>query len=183
MKIIVPEKWSEVSVEQYVKISKLDVSDNMNYVINIISILSDIPRETMLNVPYGELERLSGLITWMSEMPNTILQDEYKLGKDRYRNVKPADLSIGEMISYEMIIDKHKLVDMECLPYILALLLRKNVNGKMESFDASKIYDNAELFNTMSIDQVLGLLFFFRSGGMTYTEILEASLRDQQMKI
>ena len=76
------------------------------------------------------------------------------------------ELTVGEMLSIEQIIDLEELTYNMSYDVVCAILLRKDG----EEFDASNFKENRELFGELPITDVMGMIVFFLNGGKISTQ-------------
>ncbi|MFM7023331.1 MAG: hypothetical protein ACKOXB_10155, partial [Flavobacteriales bacterium] len=100
-----PETWNEVTISQFQRLSKLDVSDKVDYIFSMLEILTELPKDVLFKIPSHQTKLIVdalGFITSQS-LPKDITND-FKLGEDQY-TLKPFDtLTMGEIISLEILI-------------------------------------------------------------------------------
>ena len=175
-KLKLPKSWSDVTVNQYIALSNVTSTDEYSSFLDIITIFTNNTKETLLNMDIDDINKISESMLWLQEPVSTEVITEYKLNGKKYGIPKLDKLSLGQMITLEMLIDKHKPGYYESIPYILAVVVRDVDNkGEYLPFNANEVYNNIELFGNLSINETNGLLFFLTSGGTTYTQIIEAS--------
>ncbi|MFM7088524.1 MAG: hypothetical protein ACKOW9_03255, partial [Candidatus Paceibacterota bacterium] len=118
-------------------------------------ILTDLPKDVLYKIPSHQTKLIVdalGFITSQS-LPKDITND-FKLGEDQY-TLKPFDtLTMGEIISLEMLIKNIN----NNIAGIISILFSKNG----EPFDLKTHEANAELIaNKMTIGQLYGCVLFF----------------------
>src|SRR5690606_2752505 len=92
-------------------------------------------------------------------------------------------LNMGEMISINLVMDENKGDITKALPRMMCILLRKKVNGELESFRNS-FMDRAEMFKDVIITDISNLLAFFLDGGnSSQKDTKEFSQSQSQNKI
>ena len=168
-KFELPNGWDEVTVGQYKQLMMID-RDNLTSVmqfVKMITILSDIDEDTVMQIPATSFGDIQEALDFTKEIIST--DDEIKdyiiVGDDKYYIKKDFEaLTMGETISIEATLEKHKNKLELALPELLCIFLRKKKdNGKLESFKASHM-ERAELFEGIIISDINQLFLFFSSG-------------------
>jgi len=187
IKIQVPTSWNDVTIGQYIKISKLKKPEKdyteLKYLIDLILILCpNLSKEVLENITEEKLVEITGDWNWMVNLPIDNVVKEFKIGDDKYIYDREVDkLSLGEMVSYETLIDSEEMTQNDALSLVLAIVLRKEIDGVIEDFNADEIYNRIKLFeDNISIEQAYGLIFFFLIGEKTSTFFLEDCLNQMR---
>lgn len=151
-----PKNWSQVTIEQFIEIRSLNIEDGtIDYNIDVLSILSDLPVEDFDEIELDELQELTKQLAWMTSEPSKRYQhqlDEFKL--------KPfVDISLGEFITLEGFVTDDYIKN---LRNICAILYRKtsidewgNVITEPYKFKST---DRVHLFDDYPITSVFGLI-------------------------
>jgi hypothetical protein len=172
--ITIPSSWNEVTVLQYQKIQMLDVTkyeSNLTYMTEVIAILANTSKDYIGGVNVNNLVTLINEMEWLNEPIKEDKKEEVLIGDDKYHwKGSFNSLTVGEMISIEQVIDIEELSYVMAMDVILAVLLRKKLeNGELEDFDPKIFNDRRELFSTLKITDVYGMVLFFSSGEDSYT--------------
>lgn len=179
LKIELPNSWNDVTIGEYIDISQITPGlTEVEYVLNVLNILTGEDIVTLSQILPEEMNKIANVLSFMLVPPNVNnLIKEFNINGVKYTYNREFDkMTVGEQISYEILLEKDKLTDVQALPYLLSIILRKEDET---SFNADNLYERAELFNhNLSIAQTIGILFFFKNGGRTYTEVLEDSLKE-----
>lgn len=120
------KSFDELSIKKYRELIELEKIDDTEYGLQILSILSDIEIDELLDMPLDDFTKLMGQTKFI--YGNVERMDYKKLGKKitisgkEYRLVKNArDLSAGQYIDYKAYIQRENFWKM--LPYILTIFL------------------------------------------------------------
>ena len=179
IQITLPESWSEISINKYIEITQIKEKGN-KFIIELLLILCDnLTREIIDTFDSSYLEAITQNLGWISISPDLeTINKQYKIGNDIYQYERNFDkLTLGEMISYEQLLETSNK-DISVL-LTLAIILRKVENDIEEDFNSDIINERMELFGeNLNINEVFGLVFFFRNGGKDYITILEDSLKE-----
>jgi hypothetical protein len=175
-KFIIPESWNEVTIKQYISMATLKGTNEIQDLIELLHILTNVSKDTIKQIDPNELDTINSALQWLTTSPDVNnMQDSFTINNEVYKYSRELDkMTIGEMVSYEMLVEQHRLTEIETLPYILAIILRKvDEDNKLEVFNSDIIYDRVTLFqDNLTIGETMGLLFFFKSGGRNYTTII-----------
>jgi len=167
MKINVPMEWSDVTVNQYQALAQLNPEEysQFRYSCQLVQILCDI--EDVSKFP---LEIINEIVLNFGFLKDEISQEKkvelsFK-GEDYVWAASLNELTVGEMLSIEQIIDLEELTYNMSYDVVCAILLRKDG----EEFDASNFKENRELFGELPITDVMGMIVFFLNGGKISTQ-------------
>jgi len=188
LEIEIPTDWTDVTLGQYVNIAKIKREEGkaaeLNYLIELILILCPtLTRDILEDISTEDLGKIIGDWTWLSKLPrNDKIKKEYIIDKDKYVYAKETDkLTVGEMVTYETLVESEQMTQNDTLSLVLAIILRKEVDGVVEDFNTDEIYNRMRLFeNNISIGDAIGLIFFFSTGGKTSTSYLEDCLNQME---
>lgn len=187
IKIQVPTSWNDVTLGQYIKISKMGKPEKeyteLKYLIDLILILCpNLTRDVLENITEEKLLEITGDWQWMTTLPTDNIVKEFNIGSEKYIYDKEVEkLTLGEMVSYETLVDSDEMTQSDTLSLVLAIILRKEIDGVVEDFNPDEIYNRIKLFeDNISIEQAYGLVFFFLIGGKTSTSYLEDCLNQMR---
>ncbi len=167
MTITIPEGWHDVTVNQFQALREIDRKDyptDLAYTEVILQILCDIPSGQDFSLDI--ISKIMPYLSFLSSEPS-----KKKLKKFRYNNTNYewigdfSQITLGEAISIEQIIDIEDLTYDQTYDVILAVLLRK----EGEPFSSNSFVKNRDEFGRLPITLVIGQLFFFLNGGRLYT--------------
>lgn len=182
VKISIPESWKEISINDYILISKITEKDDTKYVIELLLIMCpELTRDIIDSFDSSYLGQITLNLQWMITQPSVDnITKQFMINKEVYRYERDFDkMTFGEMVSYETLVEQMKMSQADTLPLILAIILRKVENNTEEDFNSDIIMKRMELFGKeLNIDETMGLLFFFRNGGKHYTTIIADYLKE-----
>lgn len=120
------KSFDELSIKKYRELIELEKNDDTEYALMILSILSDISIDELLDMPLDDFTKLMGQTKFIyGDVEKT---DYKKIGKKitvngkEYTLVKNAkDLTAGQYIDYKAYIQRENFFQM--LPYILTIFL------------------------------------------------------------
>ena len=169
--IDVPVCWGDVSVHKYQALQSLkkdDYKSDMHYAVDMISILCGVNA----NVLDAEtFTTISNELVFLSEAISTEKIEEIKIGDDTYKWIGSFNqITVGEMLSIEQVIDLEELTYSQAFDVIAAVLLRKvKPNGELSKFNVNKFNSDREMFSELPVDQLHGMINFFIAGGKICT--------------
>jgi len=167
MKVIVPTSWEDVTVERYQLIRALDRKDyktDLGLSVAFVDIVCDIDSKEL---SITDFNTISKTIEFMSTDVVADIKKSINVYGDTYKWVADFNsLSVGEMLSIEQVIDMEELTYDMALDVVCAILLRKDG----EAFDSNLFAERRELFNTIPITEIKGMVNFFSNGGRLSTQ-------------
>ena len=161
MKIVLPTSWNGVTINQFnqlSKIQKLDDDDNFDIVIEILHVLSEVPRPILSQVNLHALVKMYKALDFINELNfSTELQGFIKIDKQIYKcEFDLSKMNANQYMSLKNIIKSGNIVDN--IHEILAIFFIP-IGKKFNEISYNKI---AELFYTeLSIDVAYPFAVFF----------------------
>lgn len=144
--IIIPTEWSDITLNEFIKISKLDIeqySDPIKYYIDILKIFGNESVEEFIElIEEKDLINLTKHLDFLNKTPNKIDINKVNIDKTEYKLININEINLGEYISIETLIEKDKLNSLEAIPTILSIILRP----ENEEFNVNIINERIELF-------------------------------------
>jgi len=181
VKVIIPESWHDVSLGKYIDFIKLsnkykNLDNHSAFLKGLIEIFYDNLTEDQIDsLEEHQLQSLTETLTFLNTQPTNDLKKEIELEGEKYLYSKETSkLTMGEMISFETILQSEDFEPIDTYPLILAIVLKK----EGEEFDADLIYERMELFKKISISEAHGLIFFFLIGEKAYSPSLAVCLNN-----
>ena len=144
------KSYDELSIKKYrelIGLEKVDGED-MEYGIEILSILTDIDQDTLMEMP---LEKFTKYMSYTRFLYEPVMKKDYKelgktirIGDEEYRMVQSArELTAGQYIDYKAYISRDNFLEM--LPYILTVFLipkGKKYNNGYDILELKEKFDN-----------------------------------------
>jgi len=169
VEIIVPERWSDVSLKHYQnyvsEVSGLEDEDEI--VLKSISTLCDIPTSIVKRLKINDIKTIYHKLSELISKPvNKSIFNKIKI-KDAMYGFHPNldEMSLGEFVDLE---DNCK-EGIEGLHNVLSILYRPITEEKGNKYNIepynNKHIENASLFQEVSIDVVNGVMIFFYTLG------------------
>ena len=200
MKINIPTSWSDVSVRQFVELSKVKGLgfDEIDAQLRILSILTGVEDDVFLNVSLPDLKKLNKKIEFLEQkQPKGELHLSYKIKGQRYRLEWDANnLLAGEYIDIQNYIKKGASENMH---NIMAIYLKpvnffgglkkgcykKNKDGKHIQTLESRAKTAELVLDHLTMDKVFCINGFFLNRWEILTKATLAYLnraKDKTMK-
>lgn len=169
MKIIIPDGWHEVSIRKYREITEaLNNEDEIISLIDAISILSDLDKETISSLDSNEINKIALQLSWMSEKPTSKECHSIKVNDEEYYLKKLQSLTLGEWVDLNNLNKNFA----ENIHKIAAILYVK----EGEKYDTSIMNERALMFlDSVMINDVYGANVFFCRIVSRYIELMETS--------
>ncbi len=175
LNIDVPTSWDEVTVEKAAIHSSIKVHSGMttyDYFKEVMSVMSEIEGtydadkdEVIGSLSADEYEACDKWLEFLKE--NSIGEDKESImveGEEFFIKNDFNKLGNAEIISLNMIQEKHKSNLNYAIPELLCIFLRKKkANGKLETFRSS-FMERAPMFKNVIVTDVNRLFLFFLNG-------------------
>ena len=113
-------------------------------------------------IKVSDINDIINQMSFMNEPPRQLDIKEVLIKGVKFKLTSNMnDLTVGEYVSIESLIEQGELNSFSSIPVILSVLLRP----EEEVFDSNKINSRIELFKKyLSIEDVLGMSVFFSTG-------------------
>ena len=176
IEIEVPTSWEDVTINKYQRLQQIigqEFKSDLKRTEAITKCLCDIDDITTL--PLESFYLISENIKFINDKVTQERFKEVEIDGDVYRWVGSFnELTVGELISIEQIIDIEQLTFNMAYDVVAAILLRKvNKQGGVEDFNSDLFTDRRELFSKLPITKINGMLLFFLIGGKLSTRITQ----------
>ena len=164
--ILIPTAWEDVTLNEFIELSKLDIDSFDSHIDYYISMLGVFGNDDLNNIlEFVKLTDVADIINQMAFMntpPRNLDNKEVTIKGEVFRLIQNMnELTVGEYISIETLIEQGKLDSISSIPAILSVIL-KPIG---EEFDSNLVNARMELFkNELSIEDVLGMSVFFSIG-------------------
>ena len=176
----VVDSWSEVKLEDWVKVIAAEEKIPSEAALENIKALSDIPEKLIKELSIESIAVILSHLSNVKDDADNSLKKIIKIDGVEYGfHPELSDLTLGEYADLETFlkngINNH-------LPEVMAVLYRPIVEKKndvytIEAYDG-KISIRAEIMKKMNAEQVQGAMVFFWTFVKKFFEILPSSLRD-----
>jgi hypothetical protein len=164
--IIIPTSWEEVTLGEFIKLSTLDINNYespVEYYIYMLKIFGNDNLEEIFEYIKGaDLNNIVSQMSFMNTPPKELDIKQIDVDSVPFKLTQNMnDLTIGEYITIETLIEHGKLDSVSAIPAILSVILRPSG----EEFNSDLCDTRMELFKKhLSIEDVLGMSVFFSIG-------------------
>ena len=157
------DSYDKLTINKYRELVGLEKGDDdMEYGIRILSILSDIDEDELMDMPLDEFSKMMSKTNFLYKEVNKL--DYNHLGKTltingkKYKIVKDAkSMTAGQYIDYKSYITRDNFIDM--LPYILTVFIIPDGCKYGNGYDTAELA--VELDNNLDIRTALCISDFF----------------------
>lgn len=200
----IPSTWMDVTLDKFLRIKQLedniDKIDFVDYALEYISAMTNIPTEVLDNLPADELGQLSRTIEGIiSTKVNSVTENGFKLNEKYYIfDGKTDKMILGQFIDAEMLSDSadiwtnaHKIAavfwrEMEGKPtwYEKATGKVNFKKHKPEKYDSEKCLENSRSFMMeLPMPYIYHTVFFFKILSKQYQQFTARSLKKKSSMI
>lgn len=174
--------WSDITIGQYQEIMSIETESEITRFIESVAIILDLDPADIRDLTLKEFKNLQSEMSFLSEQPTADVRKRFELDGVVYAlepdmNLMTAGVFIdAEQFKREPIQNLHRTVALIYRP-----LISENKSGyKIESHKAEGFEKRAELFRKeLSIEVVIGAVFFFSMLGMKLSTPILASLKNK----
>lgn len=166
MNISIPTEWEDVTLGEFVALSKLDINDfsnELDYYVRMLKIFGNTDIDDIIEfIKVSDIIDISNQMSFMKAAPRVLDKKNIKIDGVTYKLIDNMnEITLGEYITIETLIEKDKLNSVSAIPAILSVVLRP----ENEDFDSNLCTSRIELFKEkLSIEDVLGMSVFFWTG-------------------
>lgn len=166
-----PSAWSEVTLQQFQDINKLALEEDVDDGVALISILSGMSLDKILDLPITEYHKLVKICKFKDDKSSEKPQLTFQFNKIWYGyQYKISNMTTSEFIDYSTL-SKPDIVA-ENMHILMAILYRPATKYKkpkndtdltyydIEKYDANTVMERAELFKELRMDVVLSAISF-----------------------
>lgn len=164
--IIIPQEWSDVTLGEFIQLSKLDIEtfdDKLDYYFRILKIFGNKHIYDIKEyIEMATLVEITNSLSFLNTVPKKQEINQVNIdGVDYFKLKNLNTLTVGEYLSIEQTIDSEKLNGITAIPVILSVILRP----KDEKFNAGNVPSRRKLFSDkLSIEQTYQMGLFFSNG-------------------
>lgn len=189
-----PVSFDEILLKDYIKLMNIKELDDTKRLMLIVSSLTGCPVEDISSLKLDDIRYLFHSIQYIFEQPKYVLQPYFKIDGIYYGlNKNLEQITFGEYIDLEKFSNGD--LDWKDIDILLSILYRpvqkkprtnnfiknyiynKRIKTDIEEYNPETVKERSELFkNNITIDKVLGAVFFFIVLRMVYMKSLELSL-------
>ena len=174
IEIYIPDKLSDITLEQYQKFAKLNIEENQNSSFLLHKMVEIFCRLDLKDIARIKYQYVNSIVSDLNNIFNTKTEliQTFKLKGIEYGFIpKLDDITLGEYIDLD-----NNISDWETMHKAMAVLyrpvtLQKGDRYQIEEYTAK---EDTEKFKDMPLDVVMGSLVFFWS---LSSELLQTTLK------
>lgn len=155
----VAESWEDVTLLQwqnYVRQAS-ESEDNALDIISTLETFSDIPRNTINQMPSDLFESVIGRLKFLKDTPDQTPSQSVEINGETYLINTMEKLKVMEYLDLNTVIENDKFN----YSMIFAILCRKQGENYDDDFKADKLPDRLEMFEQMNCVDGMKLIAFF----------------------
>ena len=145
--ILIPTKWSDVTLKEFIDLSALDIDSfdsHIDYYVKMLGIFgNDNINDILEFVKLSDVADIVNQMSFMNKPPEEVDKKEVTIDGKVFRLIENMnEITVGEYVSIETLIEQGNLNSVSSIPAILSVIL-KPVN---EVFNSSIVNERMELF-------------------------------------
>ena len=164
--ILIPTSWQDVTLGEFIELSSLNPESYktpIEYYIHMLRVFGNDDIESIFEyIKAVDINNIVGQMSFMNKQPDKLDNKSVVIeGQTFYLTKNLNEITVGEYVSIEQMIESGSLDSVSAIPVILSVILRP----LDEEFDSNKCTERMELFKqSLSIEDVLGMSVFFSIG-------------------
>ena len=154
--ILIPTSWQDVTLGEFIALSKLDIDSYktpIEYYIHMLRVFGNENIEDIFEyIKAVDINNIVGQMSFLNTPPKQLDNKSIKIGNETFHLIKSLnDITVGEYVSIESLIEQGKLDSVEAIPTILSVILRP----LDEDFDSDKCTERIKLFKQSRIRYIV----------------------------
>lgn len=177
------KSWKDITLEQGIELSQLDIEDSWELVTNQMAIILDTTMDDIENKPAALVYEFINDYSFIKEMPPKKELNQFKVGGQWYKLCDLSKMTLAQMVDIE---EYYKLGLMNNIHKILSVLYlpaSKNLLGKWTIEEYKPDEERENIFLNMDMETIWGTTLFFWTGVQTYTKGLKDYLKGVETKM
>lgn len=169
----IPSSWDEITLDQQIEISKVVERDEEFRNVHMISTYTGIPMELIRKMNIKYFKQILELMKFLSQpIENKVVKSIVHNGHEYHLDDSILAGETQDFLSIEGLLKKYSKNQVEALPYIIAVVAKRNG----ETLDSYDIYKRAEEFRTLPYSTANNIWFFFAVTEKAYSLNTKQSL-------
>lgn len=170
------DSWKNITVGKFLQLSAIGELHNVDKTIERISVLSDLPKETILDMPIDEVTEMAEKVKFLYSEPHpNIVRRKYELNGKTYKLLKNVnEMTTAQYIDFSEFNKDPKNNIIEILSIVL--VPEGHIYGKGYDLDKAK----EDITNFLLLEDALAIAAFFLTLCKIY---LRFSLRSLERKV
>lgn len=181
MKIVVPDNWGEVTINQLREILMLDTENKTSYAINVASILSNESEKDIRDLPTNKLREIADTVSFVATLPKVKYKNEIEVDGNLYAVPDFKKFSLGQWVDIEELAKDYKLNLHKILAVIYLPAKRKGKKLVIDKYDG-ELEDRARVLDQMTVQDVYGASVFFSSFAEKLSEGISMRVMEQEIQ-
>jgi hypothetical protein len=178
----IPTSWDDITVQQQIEISKVVERDEEFRNVHMISTYTGIDMDLIRKMNINHFKKILHIMKFLKEpIENKVIKSIIHNGEEYFIADSILAGQTQDFLSIEGLMKKYSANQVEALPYVIAVIARKNG----ETIDSFDIYKRAEEFRTLPYSTANNIWFFFAVIEKAYSIDTKQSLvvMDQQLEL
>lgn len=164
--IYIPESWNDVTLKQQLTYERLYKSESDYKSLGIIAGYCDLKMDEVKRIPLNDTKYIFQHIDFISTPIQNMPVTEFEYKNEKYSVVQTLlKAETQDFVSIESLLENYKDKENLALPYIVAILAKKQ-NESLSDFDLEL---RAKHFEDLPITIANGIWFFFAATAKMYT--------------
>ena len=163
-----PEQWLDITIGKLQELTNIDENlDEIDKTLQIINVLSGIPTEDLLELPFTQYKKLTEIIEFVkSEITDELFKSFTFDGIEYIFQCELNEMSTGEYIDLDSLIKDN---DPDNLHLLMAIMYRP----KDSKYDSKEVRKRSLIFQeNMPVAYVIGAQVFFQVFDQTLSQHL-----------
>ena len=163
-----PTSWSEVTIEQFQAIDRLEIEAEVEKSVAFISILTGIALDDLLDLPITEFNKIESHISFVNVDKKEKIKLTFEIEGVKYGYRKSLeDMKTSEYIDFDTIITSDTVIDN--IHVLMAILYRPIItsngsNYSIEQYSSETLNNRATLFKKhLTVDIMLSAMLFLQA--------------------
>jgi len=151
------------TIKTYIELTTLPDWDNeYEYAITIISSLTELPRQMIMDASFDSIIETSNYLTKLFLIQNKKFYPHFDFMGKTYKFIDLPNLTFGEFIDLDTFLQKTEIERKKELNTLMAFLYREaDTNGKVSKYKSDEVEERAKLFLELDASYVFGAITFF----------------------
>jgi len=160
------ERWNRLNIYKEIQDTELD------FMMSLISVMTDLEIDDIRDAPRAEIEKVVSFINEEVIGQEQRFYKSFIFNDTEYGFIDMHNLTFGEFIDIDVFLQRSEVERKSNMHFLMALLYRPIIDGKLEKYDSSKIQARADLFRDLPVKYLHGAVVFF----LTLGNILRANI-------
>lgn len=177
------KSWRDITLEQGIELSQLDIEDSWELVTNQMAIILDTTMDEIESKPAALVYEFINDWAFIKTLPPMKELKHFKRDGQWYKLCNLSEMTLAQMVDIE---EYYKLGLMNNVHKILSVLYlpaKKNVFGGWTLSEYSPNKDREDMFLKMDMESIWGTTLFFWTSVQNFMSGLKDYLKMEEMKM